>query len=134
VELQIDRSIVEMFRLIEAHGIRRVVVDAVGDLAMAASDQQRIHDYLYALVQRFAVLGITAYLVLEDTAQGPLGGSSSAPSAFGRLSYLCDNLVLLQVTRTRRLRRSISIFKTRASRHDEKVHSMRITGTGVHVE
>ena len=73
VELQIDRTIVEMFELIQAHGIRRVVIDAVGDLSMAASDQQRVHDYLYALVQRFTVRGITAVLMLEDTAQGPLG-------------------------------------------------------------
>ncbi|HKG33255.1 MAG TPA: ATPase domain-containing protein [Gemmatimonadales bacterium] len=133
VELQIDRTIVEMFELIEAHGIRRVVIDAVGDLAMAASDQQRIHDYLYALVQRFTVRGITALLMLEDTAQGPLG--SSAPvTAFGRLSYLCDNLILLEVNRGKRLRRYVSIYKTRASHHDDKVHTLRITASGVHVE
>ncbi|HKP48575.1 MAG TPA: ATPase domain-containing protein [Gemmatimonadales bacterium] len=133
VELQIDRTIVEMFSLIEAQGIRRVVIDAVGDLAMAATDQQRIHDYLYALVQRFTVLGITALLMLEDTAQGPLG--SVAPAiAFGRLSYLCDNLILLEVNRSKRLRRFISIYKSRASQHDEKVHTLRLTASGMHVE
>jgi circadian clock protein KaiC len=133
VELQIDRTIVEMFELIDAHGIRRVVIDAVGDLAMAASDQQRIHDYLYALVQRFTVRGITALLMLEDTAQGPLGNSVPL-EAFGRLSYICDNLILLEVNRGKRLRRSISIYKTRASHHDDKVHPFRITETGVHVD
>jgi circadian clock protein KaiC len=133
VELQIDRTIVEMFQLIETHRIRRVVIDAVGDLAMAASDQQRIHDYLYALVQRFTVRRITALLMLEDTAQGPLGSSAPA-TAFGRLSYLCDNLILLEVNRGKRLRRSISIYKTRASHHDGKMHPFRITETGVHVD
>src|SRR4051794_30739126 len=65
VELQIDSIIVDMFRRIQQGKIRRVVIDALGDLASAATDQQRLHDYLYGLVQHFAVSTITSILNLE---------------------------------------------------------------------
>jgi circadian clock protein KaiC len=133
VELQIDRVIVEIFRLIEAHGIRKVVIDAVGDLAMAAADPQRTHNFLYALVQRLTVLGITTLFLMEDTVHGPLE-MPPGPTEFGRLSYMCDNLILLQVAHNERLHRVISIFKTRGSGHDDAAHPMSITQAGVRVE
>ena len=40
-------------------------IDALGDLASAATDPQRLHDYLYALVQHFAVSKITSILNFE---------------------------------------------------------------------
>jgi circadian clock protein KaiC len=133
VELQIDRIIVEIFKEIETHGIRRVVIDAVGDLAMAAADAQRIHNFLYALVQRFTVMGITALFLMEDTLHGPLE-MAPAPTEFGRLSYMCDNLILLEIERSGRLERRISVYKTRGSAHDEKVRTMTITESGARVE
>jgi circadian clock protein KaiC len=133
VELQIDRVIVDIFRMIEAHGIRRVVIDAVGDLAMAAADTQRIHDFLYALVQRFTTAGITVLFAMEDTMHGPLG-LPPGPTEFGRLSYMCDNLILLQIGRGERLQRRLVVYKTRASGHDDDAHAMTISKAGVHVQ
>jgi circadian clock protein KaiC len=133
VELQIDHLIVQMFAIIERHGVRRVVLDAIGDLSLASVDVHRTHDYLYALVQRFAVAGITALLLLEDVTHGPMAGGSPVASEFGRLSYMCDNLLLLQVHRGERLSRRISIYKTRGSSHDEGVHPVTITARGVRV-
>ena len=133
VELQIDRIIVEIFRMIETHGIRRVVIDAVGDLAMAAADAQRTHNFLYALVQRFATTGITVMFAMEDTIHGPLE-IPPGPSEFGRLSYMCDNLILLEIERGDRLQRWMTIYKTRASGHDDESHLMTISEAGVSVQ
>ncbi|HET6797845.1 MAG TPA: ATPase domain-containing protein [Gemmatimonadales bacterium] len=133
VELQIDKIIVDIFRRIEAHRIRRVVIDAVGDLAMAAGDTQRIHDYLYALIQRFATLGITTFLIVEDLFHGPSGAPFPA-GEFTRLSYMCDNLILLEILRDQRIRRSISIHKTRASGHADEVRSLILSERGARVE
>src|SRR6185436_17693267 len=49
VELSIDRIVVSIFQAINRSGIRRVVIDALGDLSIAASDDIRMHGYLYAL-------------------------------------------------------------------------------------
>jgi circadian clock protein KaiC len=133
VELQIDRIIVEIFHKIEHHGIRRVVIDAIGDLAMAAADPQRIHNFLYALVQRFTVLGITVLFLMEDVVHGPME-SPAGPADFARLSYMCDNLILLEIERGDRLRRRISVYKTRGSGHDEAARDMTIDASGVHVQ
>jgi circadian clock protein KaiC len=133
VELQIDHLIVQMFAMIERHGIRRVVLDAIGDLSLASVDAHRIHDYLYALVQRFAVAGITALLLLEDITHGPMAGGSPVASEFGRLSYMCDNLILLEIHRGEKLNRRLSIYKTRGSVHDEGVHPVTISARGVRV-
>jgi circadian clock protein KaiC len=133
VELQIDRIIVDIFQTIETHGIGRVIIDAIGDLAMAAADPQRIHNFLYALVQRMTVLGISTFFVLEDVVHGPLE-TPAGPTDFARLSYMCDNLILLEIQRGDRLRRRISVYKTRGSPHDEEFHDMTITAAGVRVE
>jgi circadian clock protein KaiC len=133
VELQIDRIIVDIFQVIEQHRIERVVIDAIGDLAMAAADTQRIHNFLYALVQRMTVLGITTFFVLEDVVHGPLE-SAVGPTEFDRLSYMCDNLILLEIQRGDRLRRRISVYKTRGSGHNEETRDMTITPAGVRVE
>jgi circadian clock protein KaiC len=133
VELQIDNLIVQMFHLIERHGVRRVVVDAIGDLSLASADVHRTHDYLYALVQRFTVAGITGLLLLEDFNRGPVSSGSPVASEFGRLSYMCDNLVLLEIQRGEQLSRRLSVYKTRGSSHDEAVHPVTITGRGIRV-
>jgi circadian clock protein KaiC len=133
VELQIDRLIVQMFDLIDRYGIRRVVLDAVGDLSMASADVQRTHDYLYALVQHFAVLGITGLLCLEDVGHNPTNGGFPMTGEFLNLSYMSDNLVLLEIHRGDRLTRQLSIYKTRGSVHDEAVHPVTITAEGVRV-
>jgi circadian clock protein KaiC len=133
VELQIDRIIVEIFRMIEIHGIRRVVIDAVGDLAMAADDAQRTHNFLYALVQRFTTQAVTVMFVLEDTLHGPLE-LPPGPTEFGRLSYMCDNLILLEIDRSDRLQRRITVYKTRGSAHADESHLVTITEAGVRVQ
>jgi circadian clock protein KaiC len=133
VELQIDQVMVRMFEVIEQHGVQRVVIDAVGDLSLASGDVHRTHDYLYAIVQRFAARGITAVFLLEDIGRPSTGGGSPVPREFDRLSYICDNLFLLEVQRGERLSRRLSILKTRGSVHDEGVHPVTITAHGVHV-
>jgi circadian clock protein KaiC len=127
VELQIDSVIVTIFELIRTRKIKRVVIDAVGDLANAASDPQRLHDYMYSLVQHFVVNDITCIMNFES----PIGmtGRSEAEQRF---SYMADNVLFLspadESTRT------IKVIKTRNSTHDRNLHAMRIDGAGVTVQ
>jgi circadian clock protein KaiC len=128
VELQVDRIIVSLFRHIQRAGVKRVVIDAVGELVGAASDPRRLHDYLYALVQHFTVRGVTSMLMFEITG----GGADSwfeANGVNGRFSYMCDNVLVLS-TASRRL----SIVKARATDHDLASHDMEITTRGLRVK
>ena len=128
VELQIDSIIVDMFRRIQQRGVRRLVIDAVGDLASAATDHQRLHDYLYALVQHFAVSTITSVLNFET-----MGNSLKGDGAPNQMSYLSDNVLLLTVDGDERTRRMLRILKTRGSAHDTRVREVAITGAGLSV-
>jgi len=128
VELQIDSIIVDMFRRIEQGRVRRLVLDAVGDLASAATDPQRLHDYLYALVQHFAVRTITSVLNFET-----VGGAMSTTGMQNAMSYLSDNVLQLTVDGEERTRRALRILKTRGSAHDTRVREVEITKEGLSV-
>jgi KaiC/GvpD/RAD55 family RecA-like ATPase len=104
------------------------VIDAVGDLASAASDPQRLHDYLYSLVQHFAVSKITSILNIET-----MGNAISGPGVLNAMSYLSDNVLLLTVDGEERTRRAIRVLKTRGSAHDTRVHEVEITAAGLAV-
>src|ERR687895_580496 len=125
VELQIDSIIVDMFRRIQQRNVRRLVIDAIGDLASAATDPQRLHDYLYALVQHFAVRTITSLLTFETT-----GNTISGAGMQNAMSYLSDNVLLLTVEGEERTRRRLRVLKTRGSAHDARVREVEITAAG----
>jgi circadian clock protein KaiC len=133
VELQVDRIIVGMFQEIQRAGIRRVVIDAVGDLITAASDARRLHDYLYALVQHFTVKGVTSVLMVE-TARSLGISHFNANGADGELSYMSDNILLLSTDTKDKTKRNLTVIKARASAHDLDVHEVDISETGLRVQ
>jgi circadian clock protein KaiC len=129
VELQIDSIVKEMFRRIDEKGVRRLVIDAVGDLAASASDPDRLRDYLYALLQHFGTRGVSTVLTFE-TLGPPLTGESLH---MGPISYMCDNLILLEMRGRKETQRWIRVLKTRGSVHDPKVREFSIGADGVHI-
>lgn len=129
VELQIDSIVVEIFEAIKTSGIRRLVIDALGDLATAASDPQRLHDYLYSLIQHFAARGVTSILTLEST-EGFTGTSSLYDQRF---SYMSDNLIYLAWGSDKVDRRTMRIVKMRGSEHEYATREFEIDAHGVHI-
>ncbi len=128
VELQIDSVIIDIFRFIESKGVKRVVIDAVGDLTNAASDPSRLHDFLYSLVQHFVVRNVTTMMNLESAV-----GVSGTEEREQRWSYMSDNVLLLARNDDEASGRTIRVIKTRNSSHDPVPHAMEILSDGVHV-
>jgi circadian clock protein KaiC len=96
----------------------------------ATQDTQRLHDYLYALGQHFAVSRVTALLTFE-TARPGITGVYRIDAPF---SHLSDNILLLEVKLDEdRSRRSLRVIKTRGSGHDPRVREIRISSEGVRV-
>ncbi len=129
VELQIDSVIVTMFRRVRERKILRVVIDAVGDLMMAAGDRQRLQDYLYAMIQHFNVNGVTGLLVWETIGQGIT--SMSADNS--RFSFMSDNIVLLSMDLKEKVKRSVAVFKARGTAQDLGIHEFEITSAGARI-
>ena len=129
VELQIDSIVVEIFEAIKLGAVRRLVIDAVGDLASAASDSQRLHDYLYSLVQHFAVRGVTTILTLES-GEGFTGNTLAHDQRF---SYMSDNLIYLDWSTDKVGHRTIRIVKMRGSAHERDIHEFEIGAQGARI-
>ena len=130
VELQMDTIIQEMLRRIEAQGVRRLVVDSLGDLARAAGDARRFSDYIYALSQELAGRGITSMMVVETPHEVPGSYIVSGKD----ISEMSDNTLLLSMELGAELVRTVRIIKTRSSAHDGARHVLRIGREGVVVD
>ncbi len=132
VELQVDSIIVTMFKKIERAGIRRVVIDSVGDLITAATDAQRLHDYLYALAQHFTVKGVTSIMTFE-TPGGLKDAGLHSRDAGGRFAYMSDNIIILSTDIEEKVKRTLTVIKERASTHDLGIHDCVIDERGLRV-
>jgi len=129
VELPIDRIVVSIFQALQRGAIRRVVIDALGDLAIAANDPTRMHDYIYALVQHFAVRGVSSLLTLET--DPPIMASDAS---HGRLSHMTDNIVFLEIReKDGTVVRTLRIAKARGIAHDLQPRELKIEAGGLRV-
>ena len=129
VELSIDRIVVSIFQALRRTSIRRVVIDAIGDLAIAAGDSTRMHDYLYALVQHFAVMGVSSVFTMET--DPPI---LSSDENHGRLSHMTDNIIFLDIrAKDGVVGRTVRIAKARGIAHDLQARELRIDASGMHV-
>jgi len=129
VELSIDRIVVSIFQALRRGPISRVVIDALGDLAIAAGDPTRMHDYLYALVQHFAVMGVSSLFTLET--DPPIMASDET---HGRLSHMTDNIVFLEIrAHDGVVGRTLRIAKARGVAHDLQARELQIDARGLRI-
>jgi circadian clock protein KaiC len=129
VELHIDTIIQEVFRRLAERSIKRVVIDALGDLRKSAADLSRFDDYMYSIIQYFATANIAALFATETH-----GGHLEHPAHGSDVSYMSDNIVALSMEFGEDLHRRIRIIKTRGSAHDGRRKTLHITSQGITVE
>jgi len=127
VDLYLDEWFYELLDVIETSGARRVFIDSLGDLRRGSVDELRFREYLYSLLQRCAKQQISVMMSYE--LPGLFGISHISE---GDISHLSDNVILLQfVRRDAKLRRALTVLKTRASRHEPDVREFKITSDGI---
>lgn len=127
VELQIDSVISRISRMLAEHKLQRVVIDSLGDLAAAASDPQRLHDYMYALMQHFIIRGTTCIVTCE------VNRSNQGAAFHDLFSYISDNLIHLEIDVGRSIQRTIRVVKARYSAHDLHAHEFQLRADGAQV-
>jgi circadian clock protein KaiC len=126
VDLYLDEWVHDLLATVEESAANRVLIDSLGDLEMAARDEVRFREYVYSLLQRFSRSAISVVMTQE------------VPQLFGittlsekGVSHLADNVILLQYLRGQsRIRRAVSVIKTRASSHDADIREFEITSEG----
>jgi circadian clock protein KaiC len=129
VEVQIDQVAGELLRRVRAGQIKRVVIDALGDIQRVSIDRQRYANLIYSLMQWFAVENVTCMLTFEVSNLFEVIGISDE-----QISNMSDNVILLRFQPGPELKRTLRIIKTRGSDHDNREHEIRITAEGLAVE
>ncbi len=129
VEMQIDSVVVELFRRIRTRKVKRVVIDALGDLRHRSYDRQRLLEYLYSLTQWMAVEGVTCLITVELPSNALLQQVSG-----DEVSNMSDNIVALRFEPEEDMGRRIRILKTRNSGHDPRERTFTISSEGFEVK
>lgn len=127
VELHIDSIVADLFRTVHDAKISRLAVDAIGDLVAAASDPDRLHDYLYALMQHMSGAGVSSMMMFEthEAARDELTSGE-------RLSYMSDCIIRLRLhMNDRTASRTLRILKARSTNHDLDARPFTITAKGL---
>ena len=129
VEMQLDSVAAKVFQRVRTGKVKRIVIDALGDLERCSMDRQRFADFMYALTQWFAVENVTCMMTIEMRELFEVHHISDQ-----QVSNMSDNLVLLGFTPGTEMKRTIRIIKTRGSSHDNRQHELEINDKGVVVK
>jgi circadian clock protein KaiC len=127
VDLYIDEWVYELFETVDRTKARRVLIDSITDLQFASPDASRFRVYMYSLVQRLSRQGVSVFMTAELADLFQVGRLFEIG-----ISHLSDNLVLLQYIRDgSTIRRTLTVLKTRASRHEPEIREFRIAPEGI---
>jgi circadian clock protein KaiC len=126
VGMDIDEWAHELIELADRTRARRIVVDSLPDLEIAAGDPIRLREWMFSVIQRFTRAGVSLMMLVEVPDFFEVDSISDQG-----ISHLADNVILLQYVREgAELARALTVLKTRAMRHRPMVHRYDITGDG----
>jgi circadian clock protein KaiC len=129
-ELLADEEIERILALVDEHGIRRVVIDALEDLRQSIIPRERELFVLAALTNLLRERGVTT-LMLHDLRR-IAGGSFEMPMV--ELSAIMDNALHTRYVEDRgEMKRLITVLKLRARKHDHSLREFVISERGLSV-
>jgi circadian clock protein KaiC len=126
-DVYIDEWVYELLDLVERAAAKRVLIDSLSDLQYTTTDAVRFREFIYSLTQRLSRQGVSPIMTSELPDLFHVGRIAE----YG-ISHLSDNVVLLQYLRAdTRLRRTVTVLKSRATAHDPDVREFDITRDGI---
>jgi circadian clock protein KaiC len=127
-ELNLDVVATVIRERVRAGGLRRVVLDSLAELVLAARESDRFPAYSRALVGLIQSVGASLMVTGETTTLGP----TSLPA--GGLSFLFQNVIFLRyIELDSEIRRAIGIIKMRDSDHARGLRQVEITSQGFQI-
>jgi circadian clock protein KaiC len=126
VGMNIDEWVYDLLELADRTGARRIVIDSVPDLEIAAGDPIRFREWMFSMMQRFTRSSVSLMMIIEVPELFQLNRVSEQG-----ISHLADNVILLQYVQDgAELARALTVLKTRAQQHRPIVHRYEITDKG----
>jgi circadian clock protein KaiC len=126
-DVYVDEWVYALLEQVQRTGAKRVMIDGLSDLQYATPDPVRFREFIYSLTQRLSRQGVSPIMTSELTELFHVGRLAE----YG-ISHLSDNVILLQYRHAQtRLRRTITVLKSRASAHDPEIREFDITPNGL---
>lgn len=127
IDIYIDQWVYELLETVERTKARRVLVDSLMDLQVASPDETRFREFLYSLTQRFSRQGVSMLMTMETA---DLVSTQRLTDL--AISHLSDNVIMLSHYMDQEsLNRSMTVVKTRASRHARSRRQFLIGPAGI---
>jgi circadian clock protein KaiC len=129
VDIYIDEWVHDLLQEVERTGARRVIIDSMMNLQLAAADETRFREFLYSLTQRLSRLGVSLLTTYETP-------DLIAPTQVSQyaISHLADNAITIHYQRDHGvMKRSLAVVKSRASVHDSTVRQFSIGPGGISI-
>ncbi|MGZ4371663.1 MAG: RAD55 family ATPase [Gaiellaceae bacterium] len=127
VDIYVDEWVYDLLETVERIGARRILVDGVSSLKLASPDEVRFLEYVYSLTQRCSRLGVSVMMTMELADLFQVTRLTDAG-----ISRIYDNVLLLSHSPVgSSMSRSVTVLKTRSSRHDDRVRDFIITSSGM---
>jgi circadian clock protein KaiC len=129
VDIYIDEWVHELLTVIGRSGARRVVLDSLIDLRLAAPDETRFKEFMYSLMQRFSRQGTNLLMTYE------LADLFNARSiSDNAVSHLSDNVIMFGYYRANgSVSRSLSVIKSRSTGHDPAMRQFTTSEKGISI-
>lgn len=129
MDLAIDAVAAEILRRLRENGVRRLMLDSLGDLRHNAREPRRFIDFVYALMQHLARQNVTGLFTLQTAVGDPAQTLGGEP-----ILNMSDNTLILELVLGDTLKRTVRVMKSRGSGQDNRAHVLRIGKDGMVVE
>lgn len=127
VDLYLDEWVYDLLDKLKRTGATRLVIDSLGELRSACTDELRFREFIYSLLQRCTRENISVIMTQEVPDLFGIGRLSEIGT-----SHLSDNVIVLQFVHDEsKVKRAITVLKTRGSDHDQHVRQFDITSEGI---
>jgi circadian clock protein KaiC len=130
-ELELDVHYDQITRMVDEHGVNRVLIDSLAAYIVDAQNMREFRDFIYALNTFFKDRLVTAFMNYESPEL--LGVSQMSETM--KASPIVDNIVLLNyVEFSNRLRRAITVPKARGTSPSRLTREYRIVRGGMQLD
>jgi circadian clock protein KaiC len=129
LDLSVDEILHEIQAAVKAVGAKRVVIDSLTglEIALAPSFEQDFGESLYRLIGTLTGDGITIMMTVENT--DDYTELRFSPHA---VSFMTNDIILQRyVEIDSRLKRVITVVKTRSRNHSDEIRLYEITSSGI---
>ncbi|GIE92466.1 ATPase domain-containing protein [Actinoplanes regularis] len=128
-QLNLDILAAGISQSLAGGGIRRVVIDSLGEMVVAARESERFPAYMRSLIGLIRNAGANLLVTSETTMIGP------ALRPAEESMFLFHNVIMMRyVELPDRIGRALNVLKMRNSEHSTQLHELHIGKHGMKIE